>query len=281
MRNVLYPGSPSKRADPLKVNNFSSKNSGSSNNGSGAANLLTKYATEGKFDAADDSQDTKDKERMARNTNSTGGSDRFQDDTASSKYVHSDLLNASYPECSLEKSSVSAPVHPHRSNRNSNGPPMLSPFGPPDQKMGFKPETMGTPHNKLFMEENKDLAGAARGAPPSLKQQLMDVNARIRKQQEDSKGNKSSIEDKYILNMTDLKIEKQIGAGGSAKVYKGKFNDLDVAVKRLDLSSIGVGKARQEFKREVNTLNKINHRNLVSFVGVAFDKQNFCIVTEF
>lgn len=140
MRNALYPGSPSKRAGAPKVSNFSSKNSGSSNNGSGAANLPTKYATEGKFDAADDSQEAKDKERMARNTNSTGGSDRFQDDTASSKYVHSDLLNVSYPECSLEKSSVSAPLHPHRPNRNSNGPPMRSPFGPPDQQMGFKPE---------------------------------------------------------------------------------------------------------------------------------------------
>ena len=133
------------------------------------------------------------------------------------------------------------------------------------------------------MEEKKSSAEVARGRgpPPSLKQQLMDANARIRKKQEDSKASKSSIEDKYILNMTDLKIEKQIGAGGSAKVYKGICHGKDVAIKRLDLSSIGVGKAKQEFKREVNTLNKIKHKNLVLFVGVAFDKQNFCIVTEF
>ena len=98
MRKVLYPGSPGEPADTPKVSNFSSKNSGGSNNGSGFVNLSTKYATEGKFDAADDSQEPKDKDRVARNTNSTGGSDKLQEDSANSPYVRSDLLNASYPE---------------------------------------------------------------------------------------------------------------------------------------------------------------------------------------
>jgi len=100
-------------------------------------------------------------------------------------------------------------------------------------------------------------------------------------EEEEKKSEKSSLEDHYILEMGDIKIEKQIGAGGSAKVYKGIYKEIDVAVKRLDLNSIGVGKAKLEFKREVNTLNKIRHPNLVLFIGVAFDKTNFCIVTEF
>jgi len=91
----------------------------------------------------------------------------------------------------------------------------------------------------------------------------------------------SSINEDNILSMNDLVIEKVIGAGGSAKVYKATYKQIDVAVKRLDLSSIGSDKAKLEFKREVITLSRIRHPNLVLFMGVTQDKDNLCIVTEF
>jgi len=96
------------------------------------------------------------------------------------------------------------------------------------------------------------------------------------KRMEEEKKNpkKSSIEDHYLLNIKDIIIEKQIGVGGSAWVYKGTYKQIDVAIKRLKLDSIDFGKAKQEFKREVNTLSKIRHPNLVLFMGVALDEKN-------
>lgn len=102
-----------------------------------------------------------------------------------------------------------------------------------------------------------------------------------RKDEEEKKNPKKSLEDHYLLNIQDIKVEKQIGSGGSARVYKGTYKEIDVAIKRLNLNSIDIGKAKQEFKREVNTLSKIRHPNLVLFMGVALDNQNLCIVTEF
>ena len=103
------------------------------------------------------------------------------------------------------------------------------------------------------------------------------------KKEEEEKRNpkKSFLEDHCLLQMDDIKINKMIGQGGSAKVYKGLYKEIDVAIKRLDLKSISIGKAKQEFKREVNTLSKIRHPNLVLFMGVAIDQSNFCIITEF
>lgn len=102
-----------------------------------------------------------------------------------------------------------------------------------------------------------------------------------KKEEEENKQSKKQLEDHYLLNIQDIKVEKQIGSGGSARVYKGTYKEIDVAIKRLNLHSIDIGKAKQEFKREVNTLSKIRHPNLVLFMGVALDNQNLCIVTEF
>ena len=99
--------------------------------------------------------------------------------------------------------------------------------------------------------------------------------------EEEKKKSKKLLEDRYLLNISEIKVEKQIGSGGSARVYKGTYKEIDVAIKRLNLNSIDVEKAKQEFRREVNTLSIIRHPNLVLFMGVALDNQNLCIVTEY
>lgn len=54
--------------------------------------------------------------------------------------------------------------------------------------------------------------------------------------------------------MIDLKIEKLIGTGASAEVYKGIYKEADVAIKKLKLLHLGIDNTLKEFHREVSTL---------------------------
>lgn len=134
-------------------------------------------------------------------------------------------------------------------------------------------------HSKRIQEKEEEI----------IKMQKLNVQRKTiyekiekdKKEEEEKVISKKTIEDHYLLNITELKIEKMIGSGGSAKVYKGTYKEIDVAIKRLNLQSIDISKARQEFKREVNTLSKIRNPNLVLFMGVALDNTNLCIVTEY
>jgi hypothetical protein len=105
---------------------------------------------------------------------------------------------------------------------------------------------------------------------------------RQRKLEEDKNNSKKSlVEDHYIIKLEEIKIDREIGAGGSAKVYYGVYKEIDVAIKRLNLKSLDIGKARQEFKREYKTLSKIRHPNLVLFMGVSLGPRDLCIITEY
>ena len=74
-------------------------------------------------------------------------------------------------------------------------------------------------------------------------------------------------QDFFILKLNDLKIEKQIGAGASAEVYKGTYKEADVAIKKLRMVPSSSDNTLKEFKREVSTLTQVRHPNLVLFMG--------------
>jgi len=67
-------------------------------------------------------------------------------------------------------------------------------------------------------------------------------------------------------------------------VYKGVYKEMDVAIKKLRfqvMDQFGPENPIKEFKREVSTLVKVRHPNLVLFFGACVDKGHVMIVTEY
>jgi len=85
----------------------------------------------------------------------------------------------------------------------------------------------------------------------------------------------------YIIHSDQLSWEeKPLGRGSFGVVYKGRYRDTVVAIKRIinqDQSSEVV----KAFKDEVKILVALRHPNIVLFMGACFEHDNLAIVTEF
>ncbi|KAK7280210.1 hypothetical protein RJT34_25272 [Clitoria ternatea] len=73
--------------------------------------------------------------------------------------------------------------------------------------------------------------------------------------------------------------ENKIGKGGFGEVYKGILIDgREIAVKKLSRSS---GQGAIEFKNEVLLIAKLQHRNLVAFVGFCLEDKEKMLIYEY
>ncbi|KAK1306214.1 putative receptor protein kinase TMK1 [Acorus calamus] len=74
--------------------------------------------------------------------------------------------------------------------------------------------------------------------------------------------------------------ENELGRGGFGIVYKGVLeNGTEVAVKRMESNGMGM-KGMNEFKAEIEVLNKVRHRHLVSVIGYCIDGNENLLVYE-
>ncbi|GLT35014.1 hypothetical protein SLA2020_094990 [Shorea laevis] len=77
-----------------------------------------------------------------------------------------------------------------------------------------------------------------------------------------------------------LKFERKLTLGSYGDLYKGTFCGQDVAIKVLRTEYLNENMQR-EFNQEVDILRKIQHNNIVKFIGACTKPSNLCIVTEF
>ncbi|BAU02436.1 hypothetical protein VIGAN_11196700 [Vigna angularis var. angularis] len=73
--------------------------------------------------------------------------------------------------------------------------------------------------------------------------------------------------------------ENRIGKGGFGEVYKGiLFDGREVAIKKLSKSS---KQGVHEFKNEVLLIAKLQHRNLVTFIGFCLEEEQKILIYEY
>lgn len=65
-------------------------------------------------------------------------------------------------------------------------------------------------------------------------------------------------------------IQNKIGAGNSSQVFKGLFNNSQVAIKKITINNTDVEHLK-EIKREIVSLAKITpHKNLIVLKGLTY-----------
>ncbi|KAG4377850.1 hypothetical protein GLYMA_18G219600v4 [Glycine max] len=82
-----------------------------------------------------------------------------------------------------------------------------------------------------------------------------------------------------VAATNNFSYENKIGKGGFGEVYKGILSDeRPIAVKRLSRTS---KQGVEEFKNEVLLIAKLQHRNLVTFIGFCLEEQEKILIYEY
>ncbi|WOL11334.1 hypothetical protein Cni_G20096 [Canna indica] len=89
------------------------------------------------------------------------------------------------------------------------------------------------------------------------------------------------LDPKWLIDPKLLFVGPKIGEGAHAKVYEGKYKNQNVAVKVMHKgdSPEEVAKREGRFMREVTMLARVQHKNLVKFIG-ACKEPVMVVVTE-
>ena len=90
--------------------------------------------------------------------------------------------------------------------------------------------------------------------------------------------------DSLRVPYTEIVLGRELGSGQFGKVYSATFRgNLEVAVKQLKVENEEEGaKALEEFFKELDTLKKLNHPNLVQlFAYIVDDKKGNFMIQEF
>ncbi|XP_031278549.1 serine/threonine-protein kinase STY13-like [Pistacia vera] len=90
-----------------------------------------------------------------------------------------------------------------------------------------------------------------------------------------------NLDAKWLIDPKHLFVGPRIGEGAYAKVYEGKYKNQTVAVKIVHKGETPeeIAKREARFAREVSMLSRVQHKNLVKFIG-ACKEPVMVIVTE-
>eukprot|EP00249_Psilotum_nudum_P020290 c27638_g3_i3 orf=573-1712(+) len=89
------------------------------------------------------------------------------------------------------------------------------------------------------------------------------------------------LDKRSLIDPRLLFVGSKIGEGAHGKVYEGRYGDMTVAIKVLQPAKTDAEQAMRErrFAREVDMMSRVQHRNLVKFIG-ACKEPLMAIATE-
>ncbi|KAI9184323.1 Receptor-interacting serine/threonine-protein kinase 1 [Blastocladiella emersonii ATCC 22665] len=77
-----------------------------------------------------------------------------------------------------------------------------------------------------------------------------------------------------------LCFQEQIGRGGFGVVYRGRYQNEEVAIKQLDADRLSAVTLK-EFKNEIDVLSRITSRYIPRLYGICTEHGRYCIVMEY
>jgi len=81
------------------------------------------------------------------------------------------------------------------------------------------------------------------------------------------------------LNFNEVEMGERIGGGGVGIIYKGWYRDEPVALKTLFDARISQD-LKQEYMDELLVMSKVQHSNIVKFMGACMTPPNLCFLME-
>jgi 2',3'-cyclic-nucleotide 2'-phosphodiesterase (5'-nucleotidase family) len=85
--------------------------------------------------------------------------------------------------------------------------------------------------------------------------------------------------DSWEIDVAELELGDQLGAGGFGEVYRAVWKGTDVAVKVVSANNAGKA-AWDSFKQEVSVMTALRHPNVVLFMAASTKPPKMCIVME-
>jgi hypothetical protein len=88
-------------------------------------------------------------------------------------------------------------------------------------------------------------------------------------------------EDDWEVDMGEIEMGEQLGAGGYGEVHKAVWKGTEVAVKMMISETTGSRELERNFKEEVRVMTALRHPNVVLFMAACTKAPKMCIVMEY
>ncbi len=97
-----------------------------------------------------------------------------------------------------------------------------------------------------------------------------------------SQSNNPEVKQPWLVPLKEitLSVDDELGRGGFASVYLGTYNQQQVACKKFHIASMREV-AKRDFIKEVETIYKLDHPNVIKVLGACMEPKNFIILLEY
>lgn len=89
------------------------------------------------------------------------------------------------------------------------------------------------------------------------------------------------LDPKWILDLRAIRVQKKIGIGGYAEVWKALWKERTVAFKLLQEDTTDDARVVEEFRREMAVMSTLDHPNIVAFYGAVDHGRSLAMVLEY